>query len=92
MPATPGAGDGGQPGRVDGDILADLELMGGALQAEGGQHVSAPVKRGLTVSARGGRSVAKHAAEGTARFRVFGHGSWWRSALPGGGWPGMSGG
>ena len=49
---NPDAGNSGQPGRVGGDMLTP-ELMGGGLQAEGGQHVSAPVKRGLTVSARG---------------------------------------
>ena len=58
------------------------------------QHVRAPVKRGLTVSARGRRPWRRGGCRGGCGPAPgdFRRGSWRRSALPGGGRPRMNGG
>ncbi len=45
-------------------MLTHPELMGGGLQAEGGQHICAAVERGLTVSAPRAAAVASRAYRG----------------------------
>ena len=87
---NPDAGDSGQIGRAGGDMLTHPERMGGGLQGEGGQHVSAPVQarpdcqrpRAATMAPR---SIPRRVRPDSRDFR---RGSWRRSALPGGGGPG----